>query len=105
MKVLFIDRDGTIIEEPEDKQIDSLEKLEFISGAISSLKILQKSGYRLVMVSNQDGCGTASFPQENFEKPQEKILSILKSEGIVFDEIYICPHFLKDNCLCRKPKI
>jgi imidazoleglycerol-phosphate dehydratase / histidinol-phosphatase len=102
-KILFIDRDGTIIKEPEDKQIDSLEKIEFLDNAISSLKQLVNS-HKLVMISNQDGLGTDSFPEADFAKPQEKILSILKAEQIHFDDILICPHFEKDNCSCRKPE-
>ncbi|MEN8191307.1 MAG: bifunctional histidinol-phosphatase/imidazoleglycerol-phosphate dehydratase, partial [Bacteroidota bacterium] len=89
-KVLFIDRDGTIILEPEDKQIDSLEKLEFYPKVISTLgKIASELDYELVMVSNQDGLGTLSFPEETFHPVQNKMLSILKSEGFEFSEIII----------------
>ncbi len=103
-KVLFIDRDGTlIIEPPGDQQVDSLEKLEFLPFAISSLKRLQDFGYELVMVSNQDGRGTAGFPEENFRKPHQKILEILKNEGIFFSEIFIDHSFPQDNSLNRKP--
>jgi imidazoleglycerol-phosphate dehydratase/histidinol-phosphatase len=103
-KVLFIDRDGTlIIEPPEDFQVDSLEKLEFLPFAISSLKKLQDFGYELVMVSNQDGRGTSSFPEEDFQKPQQKMLSILKNEGISFAEIFIDNSFPEDQSPNRKP--
>jgi len=102
-KVLFIDRDGTIIAEPEDEQIDTLEKLEFLPYAISSLKKLQDYGYDLVMVSNQDGRGTASFPEETFLAPHERMLSILKNEGIEFKEIFIDHSFPADNSPNRKP--
>ena len=102
-KVLFIDRDGTIIAEPEDEQIDTLEKLEFLPYAISSLKKLQDYGYDLVMVSNQDGRGTASFPEETFLAPHEKMLSVLKNEGIEFKEIFIDHSFPADNSPNRKP--
>ena len=103
-KVLFIDRDGTIIvEPPEDFQVDSLEKLEFLPLAISSLKRLQDFGYELVMVTNQDGRGTSSFPEENFQKPHQKMLDILNSEGITFAEIFVDDSFPEANSPNRKP--
>ena len=103
-KVLFIDRDGTIIvEPPEDFQVDSLEKLEFLPFAISSLKKLQDFGYELVMVSNQDGRGTSSFPEEDFQKPHQKMLDILNKEGISFAEIFIDDSFPEANSPNRKP--
>ncbi|EAK4280251.1 bifunctional histidinol-phosphatase/imidazoleglycerol-phosphate dehydratase HisB [Campylobacter upsaliensis] len=104
-KILFIDRDGTLIKEPkEDFQVDSLEKLAFEKGAIPALLRLQKFGFSFVLVSNQDGLGTESFPKENFEKAHFKMLEILQSCGIIFKDIFICPHFEKENCACRKPK-
>jgi imidazoleglycerol-phosphate dehydratase/histidinol-phosphatase len=104
-KVLFIDRDGTIINEPADFQIDSLEKLDFLPYAISSIKKLQDAGFELIMVSNQDGRGTASFPEENFLAPHLKMLSILKSEGVEFKEIFIDASFEEENSPNRKPRI
>src|SRR3989338_5741889 len=105
LKIAFLDRDGVLIYEPQDtKQIDSLEKLEILPGVISGLKSLMASGYELVMVSNQDGLGTKSFPTRNFEIVQNKLLEVLKKEGISFYKIFICPHFEKDRCNCRKPK-
>jgi imidazoleglycerol-phosphate dehydratase / histidinol-phosphatase len=103
-KVLFIDRDGTIIVEPPvDMQVDSLEKLEFLPYAISSLKMLQDYGYELVMVTNQDGRGTSSFPEEDFQKPHQKMLKVLENEGVRFAEIFIDDSFPKDNSPNRKP--
>jgi imidazoleglycerol-phosphate dehydratase/histidinol-phosphatase len=103
-KVLFIDRDGTIIVEPtEDFQVDSLEKLEFLPLAISSLKRLQDFGYELVMVTNQDGRGTSSFPEEDFQKPHQKMLNILNKEGISFAEIFVDDSFPEANSQNRKP--
>lgn len=103
-KVLFIDRDGTIIAEPPvDFQVDSLEKLEFLPYAISSLKKLADFGYELVMVSNQDGRGTSSFPEEDFLKPQQKMLDILRNEGITFAEIFIDDSFPDAMSPNRKP--
>jgi imidazoleglycerol-phosphate dehydratase/histidinol-phosphatase len=103
-KVLFIDRDGTmIVEPPVDMQVDSLEKLEFLPYAISSLKMLQDYGYELVMVTNQDGRGTSSFPEEDFQKPHQKMLRVLENEGIKFAEIFIDDSFPEDNSPNRKP--
>ncbi len=104
MSTLFIDRDGTLVEEPPDEQVDSLEKIRFMPGVFAALSELKRRGYRFVMVTNQDGLGTASLPQPAFEKPQEFILEAFRSQGIEFDAIFICPHFKTDNCSCRKPK-
>jgi imidazoleglycerol-phosphate dehydratase/histidinol-phosphatase len=103
--VLFIDRDGTIIEEPADEQIDSLPKLKLVRDVIPALLQLRDAGYRFVMVSNQDGLGTDRFPEPSFREPQEFLLELLASQGIRFDEIFICSHFAGDGCECRKPKI
>ena len=103
-RVLFIDRDGTIITEPADKQIDSLQKFRLVPDVIAGLQRLRDAGYTLVMVSNQDGLGTESFPEPTFREPQEFLRELLKSQGIVFAEEFICPHKPADNCHCRKPK-
>ena len=103
-KVLFIDRDGTLVEEPADNQVDAISKVVLMRGVIPSLLRLQQAGYRLVMVSNQDGLGTASFPEEEFKPAHEFILDLFESQGIEFDEIFICPHLPSDNCDCRKPR-
>lgn len=104
-KVLFIDRDGTLIVEPPiDFQIDSLEKLEFLPFCLSAMqKIVQNSDFELVMVTNQDGLGTDSFPEDTFWPAHNKMLKQLESEGIVFDEILIDRSFEKDNLPTRKP--
>ena len=103
-KVLFIDRDGTLIFEPEDFQIDSFEKLKFLPQMISSLgKIARETDFELVMVSNQDGLGTESFPEKTFHPVQNFIVQTLENEGIEFSEILIDRSFAKDNLPTRKP--
>ena len=85
-KALFIDRDGTIIAEPADEQIDSLEKLAFVPGAISALKALTGLGFDLVLATNQDGLGTPSFPEDTFWPAHNKMLATLGGEGVAFDD-------------------
>jgi len=104
MNVVFLDRDGTIIVEPPDEQLDSLEKLEFIPGVIEGLRLLRDKGFELVLVTNQDAMGTDRFPQTSFDVPQKKLLGILQGEGITFSRVFICPHTPADQCSCRKPK-
>jgi imidazoleglycerol-phosphate dehydratase / histidinol-phosphatase len=104
LATLFIDRDGTLVEEPPDEQVDSLEKVRFLPGVFAALNELKRRGYRFVMVTNQDGLGTASLPQPAFEKPHEFILEAFRSQGIEFEKVFVCPHFKSDNCACRKPK-
>lgn len=103
-KAIFIDRDGTIIKEPADEQIDSLEKLEFIPGVISGLRALTGHGFEIVMVSNQDGLGTDSFPEDTFWPAHNRMLSTLEGEGVTFDDILIDRSFPEDNAPTRKPR-
>src|SRR5688500_13094327 len=102
-RVAFVDRDGTLIVEPPDEQIDTLEKLEPMPGIVQGLALLQRHGYELVMVSNQDGLGSDSYPREAFEIVQRKLLRLLEGAGIRFESILICPHRAEDRCVCRKP--
>lgn len=104
-KILFIDRDGTLITEPADQQIDRLDKFALEPDVIPALLRCRDAGYTFVMVTNQDGLGTASFPEETFHPPQNLLLQILASQGITFEAIRICPHKPADACECRKPKI
>lgn len=104
-RLLFIDRDGTIIKEPADEQIDSFEKLEFVEGAITNLSFIRKKlDFEFVLVSNQDGLGTDSFPEDTFWPVHNFILQTLKGEGVEFDEILIDPNFPEANAPTRKPQ-
>ena len=104
-KILFIDRDGTLIWEPPDTfQIDSIEKFKLLPGVITGLsKIAKELDYELVLVTNQDGLGTAGYPEENFWLVQNLMVQILKGEGITFSEVYIDKSFESENKLTRKP--
>src|SRR5437867_3757564 len=104
-KVLFIDRDGTlIIEPPVNFQVDSLQKLEFYPGVFQYLsRIAKELDYELVMVTNQDGLGTKSFPENTFWPTQEKIIQAFRNEGIIFSEIIIDKTMPEHNAPTRKP--
>src|SRR5574344_409038 len=103
-KILFIDRDGTLIEEPEDEQIDSFQKLKFVTGMFRNLGFIKSHlDFRLVMVSNQDGLGTTSFPEDTFWPVHNFILQTLEGEGITFDDQLIDRHLPSDNSPMRKP--
>uniref|UniRef100_A0AB33JB07 Histidine biosynthesis bifunctional protein HisB n=1 Tax=Prevotella sp. GTC17259 TaxID=3236795 RepID=A0AB33JB07_9BACT len=103
-RILFIDRDGTLIEEPADEQIDSFEKLKFCKGVFKNLGFIrQQLDFRFVMVSNQDGLGTDSYPENTFWPTHNFVLQTLEGEGITFDDIKIDRHFPEDNSPMRKP--
>ena len=103
-RILFIDRDGTLIEEPADEQIDAFEKLKFVKGVFRNLHFIREhTDFKFVMVSNQDGLGTDAFPENTFWPVHNFILQTLQGEGITFDEILIDPHFPEDNAPTRKP--
>jgi imidazoleglycerol-phosphate dehydratase/histidinol-phosphatase len=102
-KFAFVDRDGTLVWEPLDQQVDRLEKISLMPGVIPAMLRLQAAGYKFVMITNQNGVGTDRFPESDFRTSQDFIVEIFSSQGIQFFEIFICPHFPEDNCRCRKP--
>jgi len=103
--ILFLDRDGVLIDEPADFQIDSFEKFSLTRGCIAALQKIRDAGFQFVMVSNQDGLGTSSFPHATFEGPQRLLLQILESQGITFREVLIDASFAHENKPTRKPGI
>ena len=103
--IVFVDRDGTLNEEPPDEQVDSLEKVRLMPGVVPALLELQRAGFDFVMVTNQDGLGTSSLPQQRFDLAHRFILELFRSQGIEFEAVFICPHFKSQNCDCRKPNI
>jgi imidazoleglycerol-phosphate dehydratase/histidinol-phosphatase len=102
-RILFLDRDGTLNEETADEQIDSLQKVRLMPGVVPALLALKAAGFAFVMVTNQDGLGTDAFPKEKFELAHRFILELFASQGIEFEAVFICPHFKRENCGCRKP--
>ncbi|HSZ10327.1 MAG TPA: bifunctional histidinol-phosphatase/imidazoleglycerol-phosphate dehydratase HisB [Steroidobacteraceae bacterium] len=104
-RILFLDRDGTLNEEVSDEQVDSLAKIRLMPGVVPALLELKRAGFAFVMVTNQDGLGTPSFPRESFELAHRFILDLLGSQGIEFEAVGICPHFKREDCACRKPKL
>jgi imidazoleglycerol-phosphate dehydratase/histidinol-phosphatase len=103
-RILFLDRDGTLNEETPEEQIDSLEKVRLMPAVVPALLDLKSAGFAFVMVTNQDGLATATFPQDRFDRAHRFILELFASQGIEFDAVCICPHFLREGCDCRKPK-
>lgn len=104
-KYLFLDRDGTLLTEPFDQQIDRLDKFALEPDVIAALLRLRDAGWTFVMVTNQDGLGTPSFREAEFRPLQDLLIGILRAQGIEFDSVRICPHTAADRCDCRKPKL
>jgi imidazoleglycerol-phosphate dehydratase/histidinol-phosphatase len=102
-RVLFLDRDGTLNEEPPDEQVDSLDKIRLLPDVIPALLELKRAGFSFVMVTNQDGLGTPSLPLARFQESHDFILRLFESQGVRFDAVFICPHFKHEGCACRKP--
>jgi imidazoleglycerol-phosphate dehydratase/histidinol-phosphatase len=104
-RILFLDRDGTLNEEVADEQIDGLAKIRLMPGVIPALLALKRAGFAFVMVTNQDGLGTPSFSRESFDTAHGFILELFSSQGIEFEAVFVCPHFKREDCPCRKPKL
>ena len=102
-RIVFVDRDGTLIEEPADEQVDKLEKVRFMPGVFAALAELQRHGFWLVIVTNQDALGTQSYPWAAYELVQQFMLDAFTSQGVLFDAVFVCPHRASDGCACRKP--
>ena len=102
-RILFVDRDGTLIEEPADFQIDAYEKLRFVRGVIPAMLKLRDAGFEFVIVSNQDGLGSEAYPRERFDGPNDLMLQVFESQGIVFREVLIDCSWPADNAPTRKP--
>lgn len=103
--ILFVDRDGTLIEEPADFQIDAYEKIRFVKNVIPAMLKLRDAGYQFVIVSNQDGLGSAGYPQESFDGPNNLMLQVFESQGIRFRDVLVDPSWPRDNSPNRKPGI
>jgi imidazoleglycerol-phosphate dehydratase/histidinol-phosphatase len=101
--VLFVDRDGTLIEEPANQQVDRVEQIRLLPGVIAALQTFTRAGYHLVMVTNQDGLGTERYPRAAFDEVQQFLLHLFASQGVNFDAVFVCPHFEHEACGCRKP--
>jgi imidazoleglycerol-phosphate dehydratase/histidinol-phosphatase len=104
-RIVFLDRDGVLLEEPPDEQVDSFAKFRLVPGVVPALLRLRDAGFEFVMVSNQDGLGTPAFPREDFEGPQQLLLQVLASQGIAFRDVLIDAHRPEDNHPDRKPGI
>jgi imidazoleglycerol-phosphate dehydratase/histidinol-phosphatase len=103
-QILFIDRDGTIIREPHDFQVDALEKLRFLPGAITNLaRIVSETDFALVMVTNQDGLGSENFPETAFYPAQDFVLQTLADEGVIFEDVFVDRTYAHENADTRKP--
>lgn len=102
--VVFVDRDGTLVDEPPDGLVDALEKVRFLPGVFAALGALVRDGYRLVMVTNQDGLGGPRYPRARFEAVQDFILGTFADQGVRFEAVFVCPHGPDEGCGCRKPR-
>lgn len=103
-KVVFLDRDGTINKDPLAEYVTSKEEFEFIPGAIEALRLLSKAGYKIFIISNQQGVGKGIFSRETLDEITAEMLDVMKKKGAPIGGVYYCTHKEEENCLCRKPK-
>ena len=101
--ILFVDRDGTLCQEPHDLKVDALDKILLVEDVIPSLLRIKNAGFYFVMVTNQDGLGTASYPRQGFDICQNFLVELFRSQGISFEVVLICSHYTYELCSCRKP--
>jgi histidinol-phosphate phosphatase family protein len=104
MKAVFLDRDGTVIVDPPDLRVDSVDEIELFPDSVEALKLLAERGFGVVFISNQAGIGERRFTEEQFWVIQNKVIELLAPSGVKVLKTYICPHVPEDNCDCRKPK-
>jgi imidazoleglycerol-phosphate dehydratase/histidinol-phosphatase len=104
-RIVFVDRDGTLVEEPPDEKVDRLGKIRLMPDVVPALLELGRAGFSFVMVTNQDGLGTPALPREAFDEAHRFILELFASQGIGFEAVFICPHYEHERCACRKPGI
>lgn len=103
MNVVFLDRDGTLIREPHDFRIDSLQKLSYLPDVAANLRRLRQAGFELVIVSNQDGLGKPEFPREGFDGPHQAMLDYFAAQGVTFAAVFVDGHYEHENHPDRKP--
>src|SRR5437870_4313694 len=104
MKAVFLDRDGTIIVDPPDLRVDSVEEIELFPDTIEALHKLAQLDYKIFLISNQAGIGEGRFTEEEFWVIENKVIDLLAPSGIVIEKTFFCPHTPEENCVCRKPK-
>lgn len=104
MKVVLLDRDGTIIRDPQDERVDKEEKIELFPDSIKALKLLAENNFSAILITNQAGIAEGRISLEDFNRINNKVIELLSSSGIKILKTYVCPHVAEDKCECRKPK-
>ncbi len=104
MKVILLDRDGTVIKDPQDERVDKEEKIELFPDSIEALKFLAENGFSVIYITNQAGIAEGRINEQDFHRIQNKVLEMLSPGGVKVLKTYMCPHISEDKCECRKPK-